>query len=113
MTRPSHRLLVSGLLALSLLYAWWFFDDDYRLASMLVFVLPPIVLAAMVWRGVRTAAFFSGVLALTWFTHGVLVAWVRPEDRLPALLEIGLAVLVVLAASVPGLRARYARKPKP
>ncbi|MBA2238208.1 MAG: DUF2069 domain-containing protein [Lysobacter sp.] len=110
LARPSHRVLFAALLALGLLYAWWFRDDTYRLASMLVFALPPLVMALLVWRGGPRAGLVSGLLALLWFSHGVLVAWVRPDERSFALLEIALAVVVVLAASLPGLRARFAGK---
>ena len=110
LSRPSHRVLVAALLALALLYAWWFRDDAYRTAAMLVFALPPLLMALLIWRGTARAAFFTGVFALAWFSHGVLVAWVRPAERLPALVEIALAVVIVLASSLPGLRARFARK---
>ena len=108
--RPSHRVLFAALLMLGLLYAWWFRDDAYRTAAMVVFALPPLLMAALVWQGRRGAGLISGLLALLWFSHGVLVAWVRPAELVPALLEVLLAVVVVLAASLPGLRARFARQ---
>lgn len=110
-SRPSHRFLVAALLALSALYALWFRGDADAVAAILVFALPPLLFAILVWRGTPRAAFFAGIFALGWFTHGVLIAWIRPGDRAPALIEILLSVAVVLAASVPGLRARFARKP--
>ena len=110
MSRPSHKLLVTALLALALLYGLWFRDDADLIASLLVFALPPLLFAALIWRGVARAPFFAGVFALGWFSHGVLIASIRPDDWLPALLEIALSVIVVLAASVPGLRARFAKK---
>lgn len=109
-SRPSHRLLVAALLALSALYALWFRDDADVVAAMLVFALPPLLFAILIWRGTPRAAFFAGIFALAWFSHGVLIAWIRPGDWAPALLEILLSVVVVLAASVPGLRARFASK---
>jgi uncharacterized membrane protein len=51
------------------------------------------------------------VLALLWFSHGVMVAWTRPPERGYALAEVALAVAIVLIASVPGLRARFAKRP--
>jgi len=108
--RPSHRVLFAALLMLGLLYAGWFRDDAHRIAAMLVFALPPLLMAALVWQGWRGAGLVSGMLALLWFSHGVVVAWVRPGERVPALLEVLLAVVVILAASLPGLRARFARK---
>lgn len=108
--RPSHRLLVAALLALAALYAVWFRNDPHLVASMLVFALPPLVFAWLVWRGVPRAPFFAAVIALGWFSHGVLVAWIRRSDLLPATGVIVLAVIVVLAASLPGLKARFAAK---
>jgi len=110
LTRPSHRVLFAALVALALLYAWWFREDSHRTAAMLVFALPPLLMAWLVWRGSPRAGLVSGLLALLWFSHGVVVAWVRPGERVPALLEVLLAVVVVLAASLPGLRARFAKK---
>ena len=110
LVRPSQRVLFVALVALGVLYAWWFRDDSHRAAAMLVFALPPLLMAWLVWRGNPRAGLVSGLLALLWFSHGVLVAWVRPAELLPALLEVLLAVVVVLAASLPGLRARFARK---
>ena len=110
LVRPSHRVLFAALVALGLLYAWWFRDDSHRTAAMLVFALPPLLMAWLVWQGRRSAGLISGLLALLWFSHGVVVAWVRPDERTPALLEVLLAVMVIMAASLPGLRARFARK---
>jgi len=103
----SRRLTGAALLALALLYAAWFGDDRHAVAALLVFALPPLLLALPAWRGGRRAAFWAGVLALFWFSHGVMVAWTRPGERLFAWLEIGLSLLVIGAASWPGLRARF------
>ena len=47
------------------------------------------------------------MLALFWFSHGVMVAWTRPPERLLAWLEIALSLLVIGASSWPGLQARF------
>ena len=52
-------------------------------------------------------AFWAAVLALFWFSHGVMVAWSRPMEAGLATIEIVLALVVILAASLPGLRARF------
>ena len=102
------RVLLAGLLALAALYAFWFARDGWP--ALLVFAAPPLLLALGAWRGGNRAAFWAGVLALLWFSHGVMVAWSRPLERDLALVEIVLALVVVFAASLPGLRARFARK---
>ncbi len=106
----AHRLLCAGLLALVALYASWFGHDGQRTA-LLVFALPPLLLAiALVRGGAARTAFWAGVLALLWFSHGIMVAWTRPPERLFALCEIGLSLAIVMAASLTGLRARFSKK---
>ena len=106
----ARRLLVIALLTLVVLYALWFggMRDWFALA---VFALPAAWLATAAARSGRRAGFWAGVLALLWFSHGIMVAWTRPPERGYALAEVGLAVAIVLIASVPGLRARFAKRP--
>mgnify|MGYP003587429911 CR=1 FL=1 len=108
--RPAHRVTGAALLALALLFALWFHGGPHAVAALLVFALPPVLLAWPAWRGDPRAAFWAGVLALFWFSHGVMVAWTRPPERLLAWLEIALALLVIGASSWAGLRARFGRR---
>ena len=108
--RLAHRLTGAALLALALLFALWFHDDRHAAAALLVFALPPLLLAWPAWRGSRRAGFWAGVLALFWFSHGVMVAYTRPPERWFAGLEIALSLLVVVAVSWPGLRARFGQR---
>ncbi len=101
------RLLVTGLFGLAALYAFWFTRDGWP--ALLVFAGPPLLLALGAWRGGNRAAFWAGLLALLWFSHGVMVAWSRPLERQLALIEVVLALIVVFAASLPGLRGRFSR----
>ena len=103
----SFVMLNVVLVALVLLYGVWFARVAPDRVALLVFGLPPLLCAFAVWRRARTAGLWSAVLALAWFSHGVLVAWIRPEERGLAWIELLLAVVVVLAASLPGLRARF------
>lgn len=111
--KTSRLLLGMALFALSLLYSLWFHDDRHRVAALLVFALPPLLALAGVLRGSAKAAFWAAVLALFWFSHGVMVAYSRPAEAGYAWLEIVLALAAVLAASWPGLRARFGRKTTP
>ncbi len=108
--RTSQRLLAATLLALGLLYLAWYHDDRHWQAALLVFAAPPLLLAPFVLRGGTRATFWTGVLALFWFSHGVMVAWSHPEQRLFALAEIALSVVAVLASSWPGLVARLGKR---
>lgn len=106
--RPRRGALVASLVALAALYAAWFLPRES--IALLVFGLPPALLALAAWRGAARAGFFAGVLALLWFSHGVMVAWTRPPERLFAWLEIVFALAVVWFASAPGLRARFSKR---
>ncbi|ADV28198.1 hypothetical protein Psesu_2364 [Pseudoxanthomonas suwonensis 11-1] len=110
MRAPSHRILGIALLALAVLYMAWFREDRHAAAALLVFALPPLLLAVPAWRGGRKAAFWSGVLALFWFSHGVMHAWAHPEGALFAWTTIALSLVVVTASSWPGLKARFGRR---
>jgi uncharacterized membrane protein len=106
----ARRLLLVALIALAGLYLWWFGATPQPWVALAVFALPPALLAMATLRGGRQAGFWAGVLALVWFSHGVMVAWTRPPERLFAVAEIALAVLVVVASSLPGIQARFGRK---
>lgn len=101
--------LAAASFALAALYAIWFARTAEWFA-VAFFALPPLLLAVAAWRGWRNAGFWAGVLALLWFSHGVMVAWTRPGERGLAWLEIALAVAIVVLASQRGLRARFGRK---
>jgi len=103
----ARRVLCAALFALALVFAAWFWREP---VTLLVFAVPAAVLLASALRGGGRAGFWAGVLALAWFSHGVMVAWTRAPERGFALLEVALAVVIVLAASVPGLRARFAKR---
>ena len=108
----SRRLLALLLLALAVLFATWFAGDARYPQALAVFALPPLLLAAGVLARRRTAAFWAGVLALGWFSHGVMLAWERPGDRAFALGEVALALAIIAATSWPALHARFARGAK-
>lgn len=108
MTR-ARSLLCIALLALVALYAAWF-GGDAQWVAVAIFALPPLglVIALLRGAGARTG-FWAGVLALLWFSHGIMVAWTRPPERMYALGEVALALAIVLAASLTGLRARFSK----
>jgi uncharacterized membrane protein len=105
----SRIVLALALGALVLLFAIWFRGDRQYPGALAVFALPPLLLLVGVLRGSSRAAFWSGVLGLFWFCHGVMLAWDRATGRGYALAEIVLALAIVVAASWPGLRARFGR----
>ena len=102
------RLLLAALLGLVGLYLFWFATDPWP--ALLVFAAPPLLLAVAAWNGSDRAAFWAAVLALFWFSHGVMVAWTRPMESGLASIEIMLALAVIFVASLPGLRARFSKQ---
>ena len=104
------RLLALALFALAAVYGLWFWQDRHALAALLVFALPPILLAVATLRGWALAGLSAGLVALMWFSHGILVAWTRAAERPFAYIEILLALAVIYLASMPGLRARFAKR---
>lgn len=108
--RGARLTLVAALLALVVLYLAWHLLHGGNATVLAFTAVPPALLAAGVGFRVRTAAFCAAVLALAWFCHGVMTAWSSPGERVLALLETVLAVVVVVAASWPGLHARFGRR---
>ena len=108
--KASRIVLGIALFALSVLFSLWYHDSSLRVAAMIFFTLPPLLLLVGVLRGNAKASFWSGVFGLFWFSHGVMVAWTRPPERLFAWLEIALSLLVIGASSWAGLQARFGRR---
>lgn len=101
-----------ALLALVALYlAWRLPGGGWTLPA--ITAGPPLALAIASFAGVRSAGFWAGVFALLWFSHGVMVAWAHPDQRVFAMLEIALALAIVFASSYAGLRARFGRGSAP
>lgn len=109
MTRTRPLALV--LFALAATFALWFWHDRHFGAAMLVFVLPPLLLGFIAWQGWARAGLVAGLVALLWFSHGVMAAWTSPPELAFAFAEILLALAIIWLASMPGLRARF-RKPR-
>lgn len=106
----AQRYLAFSLLALALLFIAWFAPDTHALTGFLVFATPPILLAVAALRGWRRAGFVSAIFALLWFSHGVMTAYSVPQARGWAIAEFVLALVIVHAACLPGIRAYQARR---
>lgn len=108
--KASRIVLAVALFALSVLFSLWYHDSSLRVAAMIFFTLPPLLLLACVLRGSAKATFWAGVFGLFWFSHGVMEAYAAPIVRTFALAEIFLALVIVVASSWSGLSARFAKK---
>ena len=106
----NRRPLALALFALTALFVLWFARDKHMVAAMLVFAAPPALLALAAWHGWPRAGFVAGVLALLWFSHGVMTTWAQAGQRGFALVEIALSLAIVYAASIDGIRARSGKR---
>ncbi len=104
------RYLAASLVAVAALYAAWLLRGEHMLAAAIVFVSPPLLLAAAALRGWHRAGFTAAVLALLWFSHGVMLLWSAPGQRGWAAAATALALVVIHAACLPGIRARRERR---
>ena len=116
MSQPATRTttdwtLAGALIGLGGLFCLWFWpapDWPTRdLVALLVFAVPPLLLGVAKLAGARTAGYWGSVLALAWFSHGIMVAWTRPAELVFALLETALALVIIFAANLPGLKGRF------
>lgn len=105
----ARALLQCTLLALAALYAAWFARAGDWIA-LAVFAGPALLLVVLGVVRPRSAAFWAGVLALVWFSHGVMVGWSRPDERGFAWAEIALSLLAIGAANFAALRARFGKR---
>lgn len=75
----------------------------------LALTLPPLLLPLFALRrSVRRAALWVGILALFYFCHGIVAAWVIPAARAPALLEVAACVALIGALGWDARRDRRA-----
>ena len=80
------------------------------LALLVVLGLP--LAAVLLLHALRrpSARFWSGVVALLTFCHGITEAWTLPGAGVPGLAEAAVSALAVVGASWDGLQARFAGK---
>ena len=114
MSRSGKLAAVSILALFALQLAWrlWLAPPDTvpRAVAATLHALPLLPALGLLAARRRSAAFFGALAALILFCHGVSEAWSAPQVRLLALLECALSVLLIFAASWPGLRARIGRR---
>ncbi len=105
--------IVWGLL-IALQFAWYLFlapplagSPWLALAIALPLLVLPLLAHASGWRRVL---FWCGVVALFYFCHGVVAAWVGgPAARVPAILEAVLCVVLIGTVGWIGRRDKHKR----
>src|SRR5690606_27949730 len=106
--RGVARAACIGLLVLQLAWHGWLHPPravpPWLLAA--VVALPLLLVLPGVLRLRVRALFWAGLASLLYFCHGVAELWSAPAARVPALAEITLALLLVSAVGLAGLRRR-------
>ena len=103
---------IAVLLLLQILWHAWLLPPDAAPVWLITafFLLPILPSAWLLFRHDRHAAFWGAVAALFYFCHGLMEAWAAPNERVPALIEAGLSVVLIVSASWDGLRARFDKR---
>ena len=111
----SRALALAGILGLLLLQWRWHavIAPPPTIAPWALVVLYCLPMLPSLWLLAlrhRLALLVGAIGALLYFLHGVMFAMGVPALRVPALTEIALSLLVIVASSWNGMRSRFAKK---
>lgn len=97
-TLRTGLLLWAALVPLQFLWHLWLAPPaNGRAGLALALTVPALLLPFLAWRsGARRMLLWAGVLALFYFTHAVVAAWVSPASRVPALVQVLLCTVVII-----------------
>ncbi|HKZ10988.1 MAG TPA: DUF2069 domain-containing protein [Rhodanobacteraceae bacterium] len=84
-------------------HAWLLPPARMPVAVALLIALPPLAVPLLYRRTPPRMLLLAGMICLFYFCHGVAEAWSAPGERVFAVIELALAVIVILSC---------ARKPK-
>lgn len=105
----NHRIGVAAWIALILLqcawYAWLFPPQHIPVWLALAIAVLPLLLPFLAIGNPRRALLWTGILSLLYFCHGIAESWSSAQERVPALLEVLLA-LVLIGALGAGVKHR-------
>jgi uncharacterized membrane protein len=76
-------------------HAWLLPPQRMPVAVALAIALVPLALPVLYWRTPARALIATGMVSLFYFCHGVAEAWSSPAERVPASVEIVLALVLV------------------
>ncbi|HUB88466.1 MAG TPA: DUF2069 domain-containing protein [Dyella sp.] len=107
----THRIGMAAWIALILLqcawYAWLFPPQRVPIWLALGLSVIPLLLPFLAIGKAPRALLWAGMLSLFYFCHGVAESWSSAQERVPALLEVGFA-LVLITALGAGVKAKRA-----
>ena len=99
---------ITWALLIALEFAWYLVLAPPATGSpwlALALTLPALLLPLLALRtGLKRALFWVGVVALFYFCHGVVAAWILPNARMPAIVEALLCVISIGAIGWIGRR---------
>jgi len=84
-------------------HAWLLPPARMPVEVALLIALLPLAIPLLYWRTPARMLLLAGMICLFYFCHGVAEAWSAPAERVFAVIELALAVIVILSC---------ARKPK-
>ncbi|HET6631345.1 MAG TPA: DUF2069 domain-containing protein [Rhodanobacteraceae bacterium] len=91
----------SALLVLQFAWHWWLWPSPFLPPGLaLAIVVVPLLLPLLALRRPQRALLWAGMVALLYFCQGVSQAWLAPEQRLLAFVEIALSVVLIGACGV-------------
>jgi uncharacterized membrane protein len=99
---------IAWALLIGLQFAWYLVLAPPAAGSpwlALALTLPALLLPLFaLGTGLKRALFWVGVVALFYFCHGVVAAWILPNARMPAIVEALLCVISIGAIGWIGRR---------
>lgn len=76
-------------------HAWLLPPQRMPIAVALLIALLPLALPLAYWRAPTRALLVAGMVSLFYFCHGVAEAWASPPERVLALIEVALALVLI------------------
>lgn len=93
------RIGMAAWMALILLqcvwYGWLFPPQHMPVWLALGITVIPLLLPFLAIGNARRALLWVGMLSLPYFCHGIAESWSSTQERVPALLEVLLALLLI------------------
>ena len=89
-------------------YAYLFPPQHMPIWLVLAITVVPLLLPLLALRNVVRALLWVGILSLFYFCHGVAESWSSPPERVLAMLEIVLTLLLIGALGA-GIKRRAPR----
>ncbi len=103
--QAAYMVAVAGYLALlALVVSWhaWLYPSRYFPTALVLLVtaVPMLPLLRGLLHGRPRSHLWASFLMLLYFLHGVVEAYANPLQRLPALAEVALSLIVFISAAL-------------